>query len=208
MALSTLELGRERARPLLRERARVAHLGAATLEHRADRGIVRGLEVIVDEADVADAAAEQTVDDGGHVLRQHRSRDRNRAGESGRAFGNAVADGGCDHADHRAAFLEQLARAQARGRRDDDVGAEPEVRAVRFGRADRYERDHAALSGDQGLERRGGMSGQELLGHELGNSPRFSRSINVFLSTLPRSFFGRSSTNTTQRGYLCFESLP
>ena len=31
------------------------------------------------------------------------------------------------------------------------------------------------------------------------------RSI-AFLSTLPRSFFGRSSTNTTQRGYLCLDS--
>src|SRR5262249_43432945 len=144
----------------------------------------------------------------GDVSGQHLTRDRDGTGESGRALGHAVADRRCDHADHRAALLEELGRAHAGRRGDDHVGAEAEVRAVRLGRTDGYERDHALLAGDELLERRGGVSGEELFGHRsVASSPRFSRSINVFLSTLPRSFFGRSSTNTTQRGYLCLDSL-
>ena len=55
--------------------------------------------------------------------------------------------------------------AHARGRRDDDVGAEPEVRAVRLGRADRDERADGALVPQELVEARRRVPREELLGH-------------------------------------------
>src|SRR5262249_30640188 len=113
---------------------------------------------------------------------------------------------------------EQLGRADAGGRRDDDVGAQAQVRAVGLRRADRNQGDDGLPVGDQAAQRLRRVARQELLRHGTSRSPvvvtrrmslispRRSRSINSFLSSFPRSFFGRSSTNTTQRGYLCFDS--
>ena len=59
--------------------------------------------------------------------------------------------------------LDQLSKLV--GGRDHDVGAEPEVRAVRLGRAHGHERDHAALALHQGLERSRRVPCEELLCH-------------------------------------------
>ena len=77
---------------------------------------MRGLEVVVDEADMTQALREQPVADRADIGGEHVGRDRDRAGETGRALGHAVADRRRDHRGERALLVQELAGAYARGR--------------------------------------------------------------------------------------------
>ncbi len=71
---------------------------------------------------------------------------------------------------------------------------------MRLGAPDGQERDHGAR-GEQPRELRRGELGEPHAAPPVGPG---SRARSAFLSTLPRSFFGRSSRNSMKRGYLCF----
>mgnify|MGYP000878740818 CR=1 FL=1 len=91
---------------------------------------------------------------------------------------------------------------------DARVRVEREVRPVRL----------AAPRRDERRDRSGAEHSRELLRGERrephdgdlsvsGSGGRLWRSRRAFLSTLPRSFLGKSSTNSMTLGYLCFDRI-
>ncbi len=146
-------------------RAQRRESGQATLarlprpvDRGADGGVVRRLEVVVDQADVGEAGLQIPKDDGAQEGGEHLGGHGHGAGEALGEPGHAVRHGG-RHERADAGRPQPSGRPVGGGLADPRVGVERQVRPVRLHRAHRHERHHGAR-GELAPERLGGEPGE------------------------------------------------
>src|SRR5262245_38125119 len=192
------EPSRERAaRDVGEERVAARALGGG-VDGGAERGDVGRLEVRVDERDRAEALLEQRDEQVGQHGRGVLGGGADGARETRAERDRGIADRGQNE---RAAvrLLEPQGRPAGGLLGDQDVGRQGQVRPVGLDGSDRQEDDRSLVAGACGL-----LGGEVFEAHDR----RRYRPRSRLRWTFPRSLRGRTSRNSTQRGYLYGESFP